>query len=508
MATKVIENLVTKLSFKFDDDQLKSFNDGIKVAAKGMVAVVAGATAAAAGIFAFTKAIAEANDKTGKLSERIGVDLGAMQELGFVAELNGGSIDSMNGSLENLSKITSEAARGVGAGVEVFGMLGLSATDATGKVKSADNLLLEISDSVAGLGTQAEKLELTQKLGISPNLLLSIQNGSKALLQQREEARQLGFIIDKDATGAAANFNDEMLKMSKVVKGVASAIGTKLMKVITPVIKLFIAWFKVNKKFIQQGFQKFFKVLIDVISGVFNIIMRVYNVVNTAVQAFGGWLNIIKLAAAALIALNATALFIPLILTAVGIAIMLLIEDLQKFANGGDSWIGNLLEDFPLLAESLKILLGWIGKIAEGWKLLFSDELGNAIEGLGMMIDDIISWFIKLGGTIKNIGIDLLSKFISPLNKGIALLNKIPGVNIGAASLGGTASETTNPVPTASAGQTSNVINNNQTKNESKPNINIKIDGGNTADVRKTITDVLNEQYAGAHENLKSAVEY
>lgn len=505
MATKVIESLVTQLGFEFDDETVKKFNDGVETAAKGLLAITAAAGAAAVGIFAFTKSVAGANDETGKLSKRIGVDLEAMQELGYVAELNGGSIDSMNGSLENLSKISSEAARGVGAGVEVFGMLGLSATDAGGKVKSADNLLLEISDSVAALGTQAEKLELTQKLGIGSDLLLSIQEGSAAMLEQRKEAKALGFAIDKDAAGAAANFNDEMLKVKKIVQGVASSIGTKLMKVLTPVTKMFVEWFKVNKTLIQQGLEKFFEILIKVISGVSNVAMRVFNVINTIVQAFGGWENAIKLATGALIALNAVALFIPVVLLAAGAAILLLIEDLQKFANGGDSWIGNLLEDFPKLTESLKILLGWIGKIAEGWKLLFSDDLGNAVEGFGMMINDIITWISGLGEAIKLVGKDILKMLIDPLNKGIDLLNKIPGVNIGQASPIGD-SGSVNPVPISAAGQASN--NSNQTtNNSSKPTINIAINGGDTADVKRTITEVLNEQYTGANTNLESQVE-
>ncbi len=240
MAATIIESLITQLGFEFDDDDIKAFNDGVENAAKGLLAVTAAAGVAAVAIFGFTKSVAGANDETGKLSERIGVDLDAMQELGFVAELNGGSIDSMNSSLENVSKIASEAARGVGAGVEVFGLLGLSATDAEGKVKKADTMLLEISDSVSALGTQAEKLELTQKLGIGGDLLLAIQDGSDAMMRQREEARKLGFAIDKDAAGAAANFNDEMLRMQKIIQGVASSIGTKLMKVITTITKVFI----------------------------------------------------------------------------------------------------------------------------------------------------------------------------------------------------------------------------------------------------------------------------
>ncbi|GAH94243.1 unnamed protein product, partial [marine sediment metagenome] len=83
--------------------------------------------------------------------------------------------------------------------VEVFGLLGISATDATGKIKNADDLLLDVADSISVLGTQAEKLEFANKLGIGPDLLLSLQQGSKAIEEQRKEARELGFVIDKNA---------------------------------------------------------------------------------------------------------------------------------------------------------------------------------------------------------------------------------------------------------------------------------------------------------------------
>lgn len=501
MATKVIENLITQLGFEFDDKAVKKFNDGVETAAKGMLAIVAGAGVAAAGIFAFTKSVASANDATGKLSKRIGVDLGAMQELGYVAELNGGSIDSMNGSLENLAKITSEASRGMGAGVEVFGMLGLSATDAAGQVKSADSMLLEISDSVSQLGTQAEKLEFAQKLGIGSDLLLSIQDGSDAMREQMQRAKALGFAIGESGAKKAAAFNDSLLDMTTIFKGLSSFMATKVMPVFTKIMEAFAKFYIANKKLIQSGLTSFFKSFMDVLSGVFNITVRLFGVINSVVQGFGGWKNAIMIVVGAFAILNASVLFLPILLAALGAALFLIIEDLIKFQQGGDSAVGSLLEKFPLLSESLHILLGWIGKIAEGWKLIFSDEFGNAIEGAIMMFND-------LKNVLAGVGADILNFLINPINKAINLINKIPGINIeGLGNVGGSdEASQTNPVPTAAAGQTNNTTSKTTTKTSS-PSISIAINGGDTADVKKTITEVLNEQYTGANTNLESAVE-
>lgn len=508
MADKIIENLITKLSFDFDEDTVEQFNTAVDNSAKFLTGLVAGTAAAATGIFIFTKGIAETNDQLGKLSQRLGVDVEELQKLGFVAELNGASIDSMNSSMESLSRIASEASIGMGAGTEAFGRLGVSVTDAKGKVKSADDLFIELADSISGLDTQAQKLELSQKLGIGADLLLTLDQGTDALLRQKKEAQELGFAFGEEGAKAAADFNDELLRVGKIATGVSNVIGAKLMKQITPVIKVFTDWFKINRALIQQRIEDTLKVLISVIRGVFNASVRVFGVINNIINAFGGWEAAIKLAAGAFLFLNANALLLPVILTAVAAAIILLIEDLQKFSKGGDSFIGNLLEDFPKLNDMLHVLLGLIGKVAEGWKLIFSDELGYAIEGFQMMIQDITNWFSKLADEAKRVGEIIQNSLVDPLNKSIELLNKIPGVDIGDRELVGRAPQSEPLVPLAGVGSSSVVNNTTTNRNTSKPNINIHIDGGNPADVRRTVKDVLSETYAGAVANFSTEVGF
>lgn len=528
MADTVIENLITKLTFEYDQKAMSRFQDGLKTAVKGLTAVVAASGAAAAGIFAFTSKIAESNDKLGKFSQRVGVDIAALQELGYVAELNGGSVDSMNGSLENLSKITSEAARGVGAGVEVFGMLGLSATDAQGRVKTADAMMMEIADSVSRLGSQAERLEFVQKLGFGADLLLTLQQGSNALRAQRAEAKKYGFVIGKDATQAAADFNDEMTRVGWITKSVTSFLGTKLMKAITPVIQSFLKWYVANKQLLQQGLTDFLKRVVDGISLVFNISVRLWRTIDGLVQIFGGWKVAIGVATAALIALNASALIIPILITAAAAAIFLLIEDIVKFAQGGDSAIGDLAKQIPILGTVLRGLISLVSTIGEGWKLIFAElgtvlrglivlistigegwkliftEGGNAFEGMVMMIRDALTWIKSLGVAVRNMGMEVINKLITPINKAIQLINKVPGLNFSTISTG---VQNVSPVPTSAAGTAPNVSSNKTVNNSSAPNISINIDGGNIADVKKTVTQVLDEQYTSAVTNLGTEVE-
>ena len=483
MADTVIENLITKMSFDFDEDKLEKLDDTIKDVAKGFVAIVAGATAAATAIFAFTKSIAEANDKLGKFSSEIGVDLAALQELGFVAELNGGSIDSMNSSLANLSKISSEAARGVGAGVEVFGLLGLSVTDAEGKIKSADDLLLDVSDSISRLGSQAEKLEFAQKLGIGADLLLAIQQGSEAIKKQREEARELGFVIDKNAAKAAADFNDELLRIVSIVKGVASAIGTRLMKQIIPMQKMFVEWFKINREIIKQNLTAFLEKAITAIRGVFVVVSRVVGMVLSLVSAMGGWKNTIIAVTGVLLAMNASALLMPILVAAAGVAILLILEDIIKFAEGGDSAIGALAEKFPLLDFALRGTLKLLGMAVDGWRLIFTEGKA-AIEGLTMMIDDFFDRH------------PLLKSFIFGRYTGVFDEADLPESFLRSVD----ATERAQ----APASQRFQVTN----KTTGASTVIVNINGGDIDRVKRVVKDVLSNEYSGAETNLSSQVEY
>lgn len=481
----VIDSLVAKLSFDFDDKALKEFDKGMQNAGKAIAVVAAGAATAGAAVFAFTSKIAEQNDEIGKLSQKIGLTAQSINELGYVAQLNGGSISGMNSSLENLSRTASEAARGLGAGVEAFGLLGISATDVNGQIKQTDDLMLDVADAISQLSSQSQKLELLNKLGIDSSLLLSLEQGREAILAQRKEVQELGFILDKDATQSAANFNDEMLRIGTVVKGVSSAIGTKLMKQITPMIQAFVSWFKANKEILKQNLNSFFEKLTKTITVIFNIVRRVVNVVDAVAQSFGGWANAIGVVSAALLALNIRILLIPALILAAGAAIFLLIEDLVAFANGADSQLGALAkrsDNFRIALESIVEVLAMVG---EGWNLIFTQGEA-ALDGLMLLIEDI-------GTTIYNF-------MISPLNDAIGLLNNLPGIDIGTIQQ----AQTTGALNAFSGGTVGSVSNSSTNSNK----VTVNINGGDVEAVKQAVSQALGTELQSTEQNLGTEVAF
>ena len=472
----VIDSLVAKLSFDFDDKALEEFNNGMEQAGKAVAVIAAGAAAAGAAIFAFTSKIAEQNDKIGKMAQRVGLAAQTINELGFVAQLNGGSIDSMNSSIENLSKTASEAARGLGAGVEVFGLLGISATDANGQIKQTDELLLDVADAVSQLGSQSEKLELLNKLGIDASLLLTLEQGSAAIRKQRDRVKELGFVLDKDATEAAARFNDSMLDVTTIIDGITSAIGTKLMKQINPMIDAFVKWFIANKEIIKQNLNVFFEKLTKAITAIFNIGRRVVNVIDAIVQAFGGWANSIGIVSAALLALNIKILLIPALILAAGAAIFLLIEDLVAFANGADSQLGALAEKFPIIGKAAEGLIDIFKMVREGWRLVFEDG-EKALEGLLIVAE-------RIGQSITDF-------IMTPINALSGGFESVMATYINAIT----------PQALTPTGGSNTTDNSNR-------NITVNIDGGDPESVKQAVSEALGTELQATESNLGTKVEF
>ncbi|MCK5603152.1 hypothetical protein KAR91_14820 [Candidatus Pacearchaeota archaeon] len=485
----IIETLTTELGFDIDDETLESFDKAVDAAMIGLTAMVAAAAAAGAAIFAFTNKIAQSNDEIAKFAKRTGIDVEALQELGFVAELNGGSFDSMSSSLENLNRIASETARGQGAGVEAFGLLGLSVTDTNGRLKDADDLMLDVADALSQLSTQAEKAELAQKLGIGPDILLSLTQGSAAIREQRKEAKLLGLVIDKDAAAAAEKFVDSMLRVTSIVKGVSSAIGTRLIKQLRPMVDTFVEWFKVNKLLIQQNLSQFLDTAIRSIQVIFSVLARVVGVVNALVQAIGGWKVAIGAATAAMLILNASALLMPALILAAGAAIFLLVEDIVKFAEGGDSAIGNLAKKFPALGGAATALIEIFKKVVEGWNAIFKDG--------PELIDFTIEKIKELGKTITDFLTNPLDSFFKLVDE------KFPSLGDSKILQDITNLVTGQPQIPAAAGGSSSITNNN-----GGATVTVNINGGDTPEVKRAIKDALNEEYRNASVNLTSPVDF
>jgi hypothetical protein len=252
MGKSVLEELVTVLGFEVDDDDLKSFNKMTEEAHGQLKKIAAVGGAAAAGIGVFIHSIASATDETFKFAKTLGASFEEVQRLTHATNIMGGEAGDVVSTLTNLAKITSSAAKGLGGG-DVFGFLGLDARDSQGNIKESVDLLGEVADRIKALPTAAEQTDFASRLGISPNMILLLRQGSSGIKKLGAELDSFGFILTKEQGETAEKYVDSMVRGQLAARGLANQLGLRLMPAVTEISDKFTEWVSSNKQLIDSG---------------------------------------------------------------------------------------------------------------------------------------------------------------------------------------------------------------------------------------------------------------
>ena len=380
----LIDELLVGLGFEYDSGEAKKFKDDIgkTVGVVKNLAKVAAATATA--LTGMVVASSRASDEQGKLADEIGETVANVSALQYAQQIAGGSADGMANSLRELSLRASEAARGVGSGVEAFGLLGISTTDANGQIKSASNLMKEVSGKMQGLG-RARQIELADKLGLRDSIRL-LQLGPQAIEEMTVKAKALGDTTAEDAKVSAA-FNDALVDLWSVTKHISRLFTRVLAPIMKEMVGTFTDWWIANRKIIEQNIPKWVDQLtmalkiLSIAMGAF-LAMRVLTHLYQMIALMRG-LTLATLAA------NAGFFLLPLLLSALALAFVALVEDAKVFFEGGESFIGDMLEKYPKWAGEIRTVAGLLEGVAntielivEGWNKLaglFKEENADAL---------------------------------------------------------------------------------------------------------------------------------
>lgn len=241
-----------KSELKNSQGALGQFNDFIK---DWKTQLAAAGTA----LFAVAKSTANFGEEALKTSQRLGTTVEittALQHAAYMADVPIGTLEK---GLKTLAQAAVQASSGSGDGAKLFTQLGLSATDATGKMKPLDQLFLELQDRLNGTRSQAEFLDAgTKALGKSfLEMVPLVRQGSDATKAAMEDAKRLGVVLGQEDAEAASRFNDELKRLQAAMQGVHLELGRQLI----PALLEFMETFKSITA--TGGVQFFFKGLAE-----------------------------------------------------------------------------------------------------------------------------------------------------------------------------------------------------------------------------------------------------
>jgi hypothetical protein len=330
----VIEELVALLGFKVEGEaNLGRFSKGldnvgnkINGLARNITkfgAVAAGAFSAVGfGMMKLAGDAAGPLDALVKSADRAGVSFEALQRLGFAAEQSGSSTQEMGSALEMMSGRLAEAARGSGRAKAVLDAYGISATTATGKVKDANVFFLELADHMQTM-SEAESLDLAQKLGLSRGLLTLLRSGRDAIDAQGDIAEQAGLVFSDQNARDAEKYNDTLNLFTRSLNALKTAVGVDLLPAMTSVIEKMQGWMNANRQFIRQRIGD----VIGTIVGHFETLSRMdAATLNKFAWAFG------------------LMMFLAFPLASKLVIIAVAIEDILRHMGGGESVFGNFVK--------------------------------------------------------------------------------------------------------------------------------------------------------------------
>jgi len=370
----LIDELLVGLGFEYDPKEMKQFKEDVSKTTGVIKSLTRVAVAGAAAITGLTIASTRASDEQGKLADEIGDTVENIDALQFALERSGGSADGMTNSLRSLAIRAAEAARGVGSGVEAFGLLGISATDSNGDLKKSSDLMLEVSQRFKGL-SKSQQIELADKLGIRDSIRL-LQQGPAAIRELTDEAMLLGVTTQEDAE-AAAEFQDSLTNLWRIIKQVSRTLTRQFAPILKEITDGFIDWWKANRQIIEQNLPEWIDKatmaikLLLIATGAW-LAMRLVSHIAALITMFKG-LSIAALAA------NAAALLLPALIAAGVAALALLAEDAKKFFEGGDSFIGDMIDKFPQWADEIRVVAALFATLA--------DLVGMIWDGLVAIVD-------------------------------------------------------------------------------------------------------------------------
>ena len=214
------------------------------------------------GAFAMiVKKTADIGDQFDKMSLRTGVSVEKLSALAHVADISGTSIDTIENSLRFLASGLKDAADGTGLAKDAFEELGISVVDSEGNLRDTVDVMKEAATKLSKMTDETKKVALAGEIfgkRYGSQLLPMLKMGGQGIEDLMKQAEKLNLTITDKAAKAAANFKDEMTKLTGSIAGLGRDIGniliphlTELSKRAVEVVKNITAWSKEHPELIS-----------------------------------------------------------------------------------------------------------------------------------------------------------------------------------------------------------------------------------------------------------------
>ncbi len=193
------------------EGRFNKLNPGISTNALTGALKGLGAVVAAVSLERIARGVIEANREIASFaqtSRQAGIELQRFQELRFAAGSKGIGGKEFDGGLTGLSDALNKARNEETELSRLFDANGLKLKDRNGTVISTNEALSHAADLISRAATESDKVDIAAKFGIPKDFVPLLENGSAALDQLAQNARDAGAVLSDDVIAKAKQFDD------------------------------------------------------------------------------------------------------------------------------------------------------------------------------------------------------------------------------------------------------------------------------------------------------------
>lgn len=330
----------------------------------------------AGGLVGMAKAALDAGDAMNDLSQRTGISVESLAKFKKAAAVSGTDIESVAKASQKLSKGLYDAATtGKGPAAGALETLGIKATDAAGKVRNADAVMLDIANRFKSMPDGATKTALAMQLfGKAGAEMIPMLNMGGDAIDKLKVKMTAAFAAKAD------EYNDKLAALS----GKVGALGMDLTIALLPALEA----------------------VTNAVTG----LIDGFNRLPEPIRAIAGG---VALLAVSFVALS------PIISGVISLATMLSGLGLGATIAG---WLGAVGPAIAGMTAALSGLLAWVGgTLIPGLLAFFSGPVGWTVLAVAAVVamciafrEPIGKFFSWLGGAIAS-GLEALWKWSEPI---------------------------------------------------------------------------------------------
>lgn len=213
---------------------LKSALNGLKDVAAGvgkaLAAIGAAALGAIAGIGALVLKATDAAGELVDLSNKTGFSTTQLQEMKYVGDQLGVSLETMTGSLSKLTRNMASADDKNDVG-KAFATLGVNVRDGNGALRDSRTVYQEALQALGSMTNETERDALAMQLFGKSAMELNplIKAGSQEINQLTAEAHKMGAVMSEADVSALESFGDELAGLKSGLQGNLGTIAAAIL---------------------------------------------------------------------------------------------------------------------------------------------------------------------------------------------------------------------------------------------------------------------------------------